>query len=105
MNTLKHKNMMRAYSGFTGTQTLHAITQQIPADLIDALTGWQLGRLMDAITKAYLSGRASTGADVYDDNPLDGAVWINCLSRSIEWRDTNGSLTLTAREKHCNDKK
>lgn len=72
MNTLKRKNMMATYEGFRGYQTVSAIQRQIPHELVDRLTGHELGIVMDAISTAYLSGRASHyGIEAYDD-----AVWI-----------------------------
>ena len=57
MNTLKYRNMMKAYTGFGGEQTVRAVKDQIPAELFDALTGKQLGTLMSLIYSSYQRGR------------------------------------------------
>lgn len=67
MNTLKNKNMMAAYDGFKGTQTVQAITEQIPSKLFERLTGKELGLVMSAVNKAYHNGKASAGATIEDD--------------------------------------
>ena len=72
MNTLKRKNMMAAYSGFTGYQTVAHITSMIPDVLTERLTGKELGEVMNAINTAYHAGKSSLqGIDVCDD-----CVWL-----------------------------
>ena len=70
MNARKQKNMMAAYNGFTGNQTVRAITAQIPQELGDRLTGYELGLVMGAINDAYHRGRASMGGIDVQDNCL-----------------------------------
>jgi len=68
MNSLKRKNMLNAYDGFCGTQTLQAVENQITDELFDRLTGRELGLVMSAINKAYHNGKASLGGiDRVDD--------------------------------------
>lgn len=67
MNTLKRKNMMAAYTGFKGHQTVQAVTKQIPEELFDRLTGRELGIVMSAINAAYHSGKADAGAEITGD--------------------------------------
>ena len=82
MNTLKRNNMMAAYKGFAGEQTVQAIISQIPAELIDRCTGRVLGIMMDAINAAYHNGKASLGVDVIDD----------CLWLHADGSDEKGKL-------------
>lgn len=71
------------YSGFKGPQTLQSILDQVPDELVDTLTSRQLALVMEAVHKAYHAGKASTGAEMIDDN----VVWINSLNRGIEWTE------------------
>ena len=72
MRADKHGRMMAAYKGFKGAQTVSEIQAGIPTELMEALTGKQIGLVMDAISKAYHKGRASHGGlDLCDD-----AVWF-----------------------------
>ena len=72
MNALKKRNMMAAYDGFTGTQTLAAVMDQVPEELWGRLTGHELGLVMSAINRAYHKGKADAGAEVVDD-----CIWID----------------------------
>lgn len=83
MNTLKQKNMMKHYTGFKGSQTVSDIKSRLSEELIKELTGKQLGAVMDAINKAYHDGRASTGAEMIDNN----CVYINSINKMIEWNE------------------
>ena len=72
MNTRKYNNMMATYTGFKGTVTMGAVSDQIPATLKQRLTGAELGLVMSAVNNAYHNGRASHGGvDVLDD-----CVWL-----------------------------
>ena len=72
MNTLKEKNMMNAYTGFKGYQTVEHIKSMITGFLTERLTGAELGEVMNVINTAYRAGKQSLkGMDICDD-----AVWI-----------------------------
>ena len=71
MNSLKRKNMMAAYTGFRGTQTLTAVLAQLPADLTARLTGAELGQVAGLLYEVYNKGRSSTQASIEDD-----CVWV-----------------------------
>ena len=72
MNKIKENNMMNAYKGFKGHQTVTHIKSMIPDFLKDRLTGAELGEVMNAINSAYHAGRATLkGIDVVDD-----CVWL-----------------------------
>ena len=71
MNSLKRKNMMGAYSGFRGTQTLGHVLDQLPADLVARLTGAELGQVASLLYEVYNKGKASAQASVEDD-----CVWV-----------------------------
>ena len=73
MNSLKQKNMMAAYNGFRGGETVKAVLAQIPAGLVARLTGAELGAVMSAVNAAYHNGKSATGAEAMDNG---GAVWI-----------------------------
>lgn len=83
MNARKERNMMEAYKGFEGSQTVNAILSQIPDELLEQLSGKQIGMVMNAIKAAYNDGKASTGAEMIDSN----AVYINSLGKIIEWNE------------------
>jgi hypothetical protein len=72
MNALKHKNMMSAYTGFSGSQTIAAVSAQVPKELFSRLTGVELGLVMSAIDKAYHNGRASKG----EIDNCDDCYWV-----------------------------
>ncbi len=73
MNAVKTKNMMAAYNGFRGHQTVAAIMAQIPMQLCRRLTGYELGLVMNTVNKAYHNGRASMGGvDVLDGD----CIWL-----------------------------
>lgn len=80
MNKLKSKNMLKAYNGFKGSETLQAVIDGVPEELFDELTGRQLGFVMKAVNNAYHRGRVSTGAEMVDTN----AVWIASLDRILD---------------------
>ena len=73
-----------------GPVTTKAVLEQIPQALIPTLSSTQLAMIADAINTAYHAGRASAGAEVIDESPTDGAVWINCINRAIEWHGKAG---------------
>ncbi|WP_029458257.1 hypothetical protein [Solidesulfovibrio alcoholivorans] len=93
MDSRKCCNMMAAYQGFAGHETVRAVMAQVPGELASRLTGEELGIVMTAVHKAYHAGRASSGADVYDASPVDGAAWIDAIGRSVYWREQEGRLT------------
>ena len=57
MNTLKQKNMMATYAGFTGPETVNDILSEISDTLKDELTGRQLGLVMQAVNAGHQSGK------------------------------------------------
>lgn len=63
--------------------TYSEIEKQLPEKLVDELTGAQLALVMQAINEAYQKGKASTGAEMIDNN----AVYINRLNKIIEWNE------------------
>ena len=85
MNTLKRKNMMAAYDGFTGSATLAAVMGHVPAELWDKLTGREIGLMMSACNKAYHQGRASTGAELIDGDLLfaGGRSWPLSIAKNL----------------------
>ncbi len=97
MDSRKYRNMMAAYRGFYGHETVRAVLEKIPGELASRLTGEELGMVMTAVHKAYHAGRASSGAEVYDASPVDGAAWINTIGRSVYWRENEGRLTCCTR--------
>ena len=74
---------IETYTGFKGGATLSAITDQVPEELIERLTGKEIALVMQAINEAYQKGKASTGAEMIDNN----AVYINNLGKVIEWEE------------------
>ncbi|WP_428559481.1 MAG: hypothetical protein ACP59X_14275 [Solidesulfovibrio sp. DCME] len=96
MNSRKFRNAMAVYQGFAGHETVRAVLAQIPGELASRLTGEELGMVMTAVTRAHHAGRASTGAEVYDASPVDGAAWIDALGGSVNWRKDGGCLSCRA---------
>lgn len=80
---IKMNRAIETYTGFKGGATLSAITDQVPEELIERLTGKELGLVMEAINAAFQKGKASTGAEMIDNN----AVYINNLGKVIEWEE------------------
>lgn len=85
MNALKRKNMMAAYTGHKGSATVSHILE-IMGDELNHLSGRDLGKIMNAIDKAYHLGKASSGAETISTN----AVWIEGLKKVIEWDKDGG---------------
>lgn len=84
MRTDKKNRMMAAYNGFTGHQTINHITSNIPTELINQLTGKQLGLIMSALNQSYHQGRASKGnVEMIDKS----AIWIGALGKIYELDD------------------
>jgi len=88
MNSLKHKNMMAAYDGFAGPDTVEAVKVFVPVALFDQLTGKQLGFVMSAINEAYQAGKASCKCEVIDDD----AIWIDQLQALVPIEDIKKCL-------------
>lgn len=80
---IKMNRAIETYTGFKGGATLSAITDQVPEELIERLTGKELGLVMETINAAFQKGKASTGAEMIDNN----AVYINSLDKVIEWNE------------------
>lgn len=80
---IKINRAIEKYTGFKGGATISAITSQVPEELIERLTGKELGLVMEAINVAFQKGKASTGAEMIDNN----AVYINRLDKVIEWNE------------------
>lgn len=72
MNTLKTKNMLKAYGGFAGAVTINAILEQIPDTLKSGLTGSQLGLVMRAVNEAYHKGKGTLNGI----SKVDDCLWI-----------------------------
>lgn len=72
------------------------ICSLIPERLWDRLTSSELALVIEVADRSYHNGRASTGAEVIDDSPTNGAVWINTLDAMIEWQ--GGSVRIVRRE-------
>ena len=83
-HSIKLHRAIKLYSGFKGANTLTAIMEQIPCQLIDGLNSYQLAAVMQAIN----NGKSSAGAEMIDAD----AVYINKLGRTIEWEQKQGKL-------------
>ena len=95
---VKMNRAIENYNGFKGDSTIHKIVERIPDELVSELTGKQLALVMQAINKAYIDGRASTGAEMIDNN----AVYINSLGKVIEWNEEGAEYeTQTIDEPGC----
>jgi hypothetical protein len=85
MTQLKLQRAIKLYKGFKGDRSIAAIIEQIPAALIEQLTGKQLAVVMEAINGAYQKGRASTGAEKIDND----CVWVSGVEKLIEIKEKN----------------
>jgi len=63
-----------------GGSTVSAILEQIPSNLIDRLSSDDIACIIDIVDKAYKKGKASTGAEMIDND----TVWINHLQKEIK---------------------
>ena len=88
MNALRARNMMEVYNGGTGPITTSAVLDGIPDELASTLTGKQLGLVMNAVNAAYHRGKASTGAEMVDNN----CVYISNLRKFIEWNEVGAEF-------------
>lgn len=66
----KIRRAKRIYEGFKGSETMAAVFGQIPDDLIQELTAKQIAAVAELINKAYHKERASTGAEMVEDNAV-----------------------------------
>jgi hypothetical protein len=64
MRSDKKNRMMANYNGFAGHQTVSHITSNIPTELLDQLTGKQLGLIMSALNKFYHQGKAESQKEI-----------------------------------------
>jgi hypothetical protein len=71
------------------------IWEQIPESLIEQLTSKQLAAVMCLMDKSYHNGKKAAGAEVVDNCPTDGAVWINCIKKMIEWKVVSDKTTIS----------
>lgn len=88
-HSIKLNRVMELYTGFKGTATYSAVEKQLPEKLVNELTGAQLALVMQAINTAYQKGKASTGAEMIDNN----AVYIEKLDKVIEWNEEGAEYT------------
>lgn len=65
---------MRTYDGHKGDVTVKAVLDGVPTELMDVLTGAQLGMVMSAVNAAYHRGKHDAGAEAIDGG---AAVWVN----------------------------
>lgn len=82
-HSIKLNRAMELYTGFKGAGTYSEVENQLPEKLVNELTGAQLALVMQAINTAYQKGKASTGAEMIDNN----AVYIEKLNKVIEWNE------------------
>jgi hypothetical protein len=82
-HSIKLNRAMELYTGFKGAGTYSEVENQLSEKLVNELTGAQLALVMQAINTAYQKGKASTGAEMIDNN----AVYIEKLNKVIEWNE------------------
>jgi transcriptional regulator with XRE-family HTH domain len=70
-------DMSRVHKGPT---TVSTIVNMIPQSLLDKLDSAEISLLIDVINASYQNGRASTGAEMIDDD----TVWINKMQIAID---------------------
>ena len=66
----KESRAMQTYDGHKGGQTVAHIKKLIGKELADRLTGHELGLVMSAVNRAWHEAKASTGAEMVDDNAV-----------------------------------
>lgn len=81
--TIKLNRAYDMYTGFKGRETVGKVFRRIPDELVQSLTAKQIAAVAEIVAQAYEDGRASTGAEMIDNN----AVYINSLDKVIEWNE------------------
>lgn len=92
---LRLRNAVRKANIFKGPATVAAITEQLPAELLERLYSSDIALILEAIDKAYKRGKASSGAEMIDTD----CVWIDSLNRGIEWREVGAEYEMQSTEK------
>ena len=87
---LRLRNAVKKANIFKGSATVTAITEQLPAELLERLYSSDIALILEAIDKAYKNGKASSGAEMIDTN----CVWIDSLNRGIEWEEVGAEYEL-----------
>ena len=80
---IKLNRAYNLYTGFKGASTVRKVFERIPDELLQGLTAKQIAAVAEIVAQAYEDGRASTGAEMIDNN----AVYINNLGKIIEWNE------------------
>jgi len=77
MRSDKLNRMMIMYNGFKGHATVNHIMSNIPEELINQLTGKQLGLIMSALNKSYHQGKAESTREIeeYIGMPSNVSLW------------------------------
>ena len=53
MDAKKYNNLLKSYKGHIGPVTIQAILDNIPKELHDRLTGYEIGLIMNLLTDTY----------------------------------------------------
>ena len=83
MTSRKWNKAYKLYNGFKGSVTIKKVFDRIPEELAEGLTAKQIAQVALIAAKAYEDGKASTGAEMIDNN----AVYINSIDKIIEWNE------------------
>jgi hypothetical protein len=77
----------------TGWWTTECIFKAVPQSLYSGrTTAREIVDIAIALNAQYQSGRSSAKAEVIDDCPTDGAVWVGPINKSIEWKKEGENL-------------
>jgi len=77
---VKLEDSLSKVSVHKGNSTISDILNQIPSELMEKLSPDDIAQIIEIIDKAYKNGRASTGAEMIDND----TVWINYLQKEIK---------------------
>ena len=83
MSTVKRTRVIKLLECYPGPVTVKAVLDQVPAELWASCTAKAIAQAANAISRAYHTGRASTGAEVLDSSPNDALVWITPLNKAF----------------------
>jgi hypothetical protein len=79
-HNIKLQRAIKQSNIFKGQSTVSAIVAQLPESLLETLSSKNVAIVLDAIDKAYKTGKASAGAEIIDNN----AVYINGNNKIVE---------------------
>lgn len=81
--SIKRNRVIKMLTCHPGPVTVKAVLDQIPEAMWTECTARAIAQAANAISSAYHSGRASTGAEVLDGSPTECLVWVGPLNKAV----------------------